>query len=222
MQKSIVRILVPLLAAGLLSSCDKSDERADSGSPPGQPGDRVPDPDRCIEGRAILVGDTDVVMMLEGTKLHWDTSGTVLKLARNQSGKEVELVASTYLGGPSLPKGDCLRSGGYIRFADANRTGNDRYLQAFQQADPDNVLIGNYPDPQIDSIFNIVKDPEASGNSVGAIIRRGDIVHVRGVSRDPWLRAPNNATEGSEVGLVNWDQFGQATPWKIIRRGDPE
>lgn len=221
MPMTTLKLLLPLLAVSSLSGCDRQNSRGDANSAPDKQSAAAPDPDRCIEGLAITVGDKNVELTLAGTKLHWDASGTVLKLSQGGSGRNIELVPSTYIGGPSLKKGDCLRSGGYIRFADGDRTDPNRYLQAFQQADPDNVLIGNYPDPQLDSIFNIVKDPEAAGNSPGFIIRKNDLVHIRGVSRDPWLVAPANATSGSEVGLIDWSRPGDATAWKITREGSP-
>lgn len=225
MGKMKIRALWPLLAASCLSSCGSSDRQGSSSdSTDGNQTAAAPDSDRCIDGRAIKVGDRDVMLQLTGTRLHWDTAGNILTLKERGNAKEVELVASTYIGGPSLPIGDCLRSGGYIRFARPNRTGvtdPNRYLQAFQQVNPVNVVIGNFPDPEVNSIFNIVKDPEATSNTVGAIIRRGDVVHIRGVSRDPWLVAPANPTDGSAVGLINWNQFGSASPWTIDRRGPP-
>lgn len=221
MSKASVKPLWILLAATCLSSCEVAEKpTVNANENDGQLAAAAnPNPDRCTEGEGIHVGDRNVVLHLTGTRFSWDPSGTILALKERGEAKEIELVPSLYIGGPSLPVGDCLRSGGYIRLAADDRTDANRYLQAFQQANPVNVVIGNFPDPQVDSIFNIVKDPEATNNSAGAIIRRGDVVHIRGVSRDPWLAAPDNPTDGSAVGLVNWDQFDKAAPWTITRRG---
>lgn len=227
------KMLVSLLTATILAGCDRAANEgiARSSEAPAAAAANAK-PDKCVDGLAIHVGDTNIQLQLLDkdlldTDLHWSTSGPFLTLTSQGNGKDVELVASKNIGGPSLPKGDCLRSGNYIRLASTRQGEPSRYLLAYQAMDPNRVPIGRYgeqqPEPEfnsIHSIFNVVKAPGGS-NSAGAIIRRGDVIVIRGVSRDPWLRAPDSPTEGSLVGLVNWDRFDDASRWKIQRHGPP-
>lgn len=225
----IHKTLIPLLAATILASCDRDANRAGTGTSE----ERVAittsaNPDKCVDGNGIHVGDTNIQLQLADTDLKWNTSGQFLTLTRAGNGKDVELVASTNLGGPSLPKGDCLRNGNYIRLASTRQAEPSRYLLAYQAMDANRVPIGRYGEQQplpgfnnIHSIFNVVKDPNVTTNSVGSIIRKGDVIVIRGVSRDPWLKAPDSPAEGSLVGLIDWDKFDAASRWQIQRHGPP-
>ena len=173
----------------------------------------------CQVPRGISVGATVAIRQATGMALHWDTAGSVLRLAKQGSGKEVVLVASTNPGGPSSPVGSCLLSGSYIRFASTKHAEPDRYLIAYKAVNPDYVQIGNYPDPQVDSIFFVVKAANVASNSTGPEILRGDVVHIRGVSRDPWLSYPTDAAPGSPVLLAD-DNEASASPWIFGHRDD--
>ena len=201
MHKSIKLAGLPILAAAILSQGLMTADTA--AAAPGK---------QCSVPRAVAVGDTVVVSQAIEGGLHWDTTGNVLNLAQQGSGKEIQLVASTNLGGPSSPVGSCLRSGSYIRFASSKHAEPNRYLIAYKAVNPVNVPIGNYPDPQIDSIFYVIKVAGVPTNSAGPEILRGDVINIRGVSHDPWLSYPANAANGSAVLLADDNQVN-ASPW---------
>ena len=172
--------------------------------------------DKQTNKQAVKVGDTVVIGIPGENGPHWSTSSDRLVLSRNGNGDEVMLAVSTTLGGPSLPLGDCFRSGSYIRLVSTKHIDANRFLQAKISGNVDYVQIGNFPDPQLDSIFNVVKDPNAVDNSTGAIIRRNDVVLIRGVTHDPWLVAPANSAEGAVVGLQ--PDSALATGWRIAQK----
>lgn len=197
-----------LIAAGSGSGADSDQaaQKTELASASGSPA-------TACDNQSVKVGET-LAINLAGAGLHWDTSGDIVTLAKATSGKEVELVVSTAAGGPSPPLNDCLKSGSYIRFASSKHTVPNRYLQAFQAANPNNVQIGNFPDPGIDSIFYVKK----VGGQLGDVIKRGDEVLIRGVSRDPWLVAPVGAAVGTAIGLsVNETD---AAKWTLGNKGD--
>lgn len=223
MYRTMIKLMSPLLAATFLVSCGHQGDQTTASTS---------DPDKCVDGNAMNVGDTNVTLTLAGTEYRWDTSGNVVTLTTTGNGKDVELVQSTSVGGPSLLPGDCLRSGGYIRLASTGDHPNGRFLQALAKdgVDPGahpspNVTIGNYPDPnndatapqQIDAIFNVVK----VAGSRGKIIRKGDTVIIRGVSHDPWLQALN-PTDGMAIALIDWSQYAQASKWVISKGTAPK
>ncbi len=231
MRKSLNKTLWPLLAASCLYGCGQNGNATNGSTSAGAEPQAAAggNPDKCVDGNAMNVGDTDVTLTLAGTDFHWDTTTEVVTLTRDGDGKDVELVESKTVGGPSLPKGDCLRSGGYIRLASTRLKQHpepNRYLQALLYGGVDqpphpnpNVTIGNYPDDSqhIDAIFNVVKIPDATGKSPGAIIRKGDTIIIRGVSHDPWLKAPENPTQGAMLGLIDWNQDANASRWVISK-----
>ena len=219
----IHRAILPLLAGTMVASCGGADDQsATRTNQDGAASATADSPDKCVDGNAMNVGDRGVELKLSGTDYRWDTSGDFVTLTKIGNGKAVDLVQSTSPAGPSLLPGDCLRSGGYIRLARAGDAGPNRYLQALlyggvdQPPHPDpHVTIGNYPDPNhIDSIFNVVK----VAGSDGKIIRKGDTIIIRGVSRDPWLKAPTNPAEGSQIELIDWDKDADASRW-VINKG---
>jgi hypothetical protein len=231
MNRILFGTMIPLYAAVLAAGCgSKTDQSggnatlaANSATPPGAPGD-------CNPGKDVRVGDIVAVNYagnLAGTdpakKLRWDTSGGFVTLADTGaagSGKEVELVVSSAGGGPSPPSGQCLRSGSYIRFASTKHAAPDRYLQAYQGADANHVLIGNYPDPLANSTFFVLK---VSG-APGSVIERGDEVTIRGTQHDPWLFVPADAAAGTPVGLVHHPEQDDPKPdvakWTFGNKGD--
>jgi hypothetical protein len=227
--------ILPLVAATLVAGCgSKTDQPGanaaladNTATPAVAPGD-------CNPGKGIRVGDIVAVNLagnLGGTlpakPLRWDTSGDFVTLAATGaqgSGKEVELVVSTAGGGPSPPKGECLRSGSYIRFASTKHAEPNRCLQAYQGSDhggdANHVVIGNFPDPAAESTFYVRK---VSG-ALGSVIERGDEVTIRGTQHDPWLAVPNDVAAGSPVGLVHHPESDDPQPdvakWTLGNKGD--
>lgn len=204
---------IALTGALLIAACSGSGADSDQAGQKAQLAGASGSPPAECGNQAVKVGET-LAINLAGAGLHWDTSGDIVKLAKTTSGKEVELVVSTATGGASPPLNDCLKSGSYIRFASTKHTVPNRYLQAFQAANPNNVQIGNFPDPEIDSIFYVRKVE----GQLGDVIQRGDEVLIRGVSRDPWLVAPAGAAVGTAVGLSITES--DATKWTLGNKGD--
>lgn len=214
MNRAMMMATLPLLTFGLVAGYSSHSDTAKA-APAG--GD-------CTGGKVVRVGDK-VAVSLSNTALNWDTSGSFVTLT-DRSNKQVELVVGTG-GSPSPAKGDCLRSGSFIRFASTNQTtGPNRYLQAYQGpdagvgADPSHVVIGNFPDPLKYSNFSVLK---VSG-PVGSVIERGDEVVIRGTQKDPWLMVPPNPDVGTPVGLVpnpnSDDPSPNAAKWKFGNKDD--
>jgi hypothetical protein len=217
MNRIMLGATIPLLAAGLVAGCNAKDDKANAAMAPDTAAAKKPDD--CSPGKGIRVDDKLVVTFagnLVGPKpaerLHWDTSGPFVTLAKTGSpgsGKEIELVHSSLASGPSPDHGDCLRSGSYIRFASLEREHPEpnRYLQAYRGpdanvgADRDHVVIGNFPDPSKYSTFKVYK----VGGEPDEVIERGDPVIIRGTQHDPWL-VVGNPVAGQAVGLVEHSQ----------------
>jgi hypothetical protein len=231
MNRLLLGTMLPLFAAGFVAACGTKDDNSganaalasNAATPAAAPGD-------CNPGKGIRVGDTVAVNLagnLAGTlppkQLRWDTAGDFVTLAATGaagSGKEVELIASTGGGGSSPAVGECLRSGSYFRMASTKHAAPDRYLQAYQGTDANHVTIGNYPDPQANSTFFVLK---VSG-APGTVIERGDEVTIRGTQHDPWLFAPDDAAAGTAVGLVHHPEQDDPKPdvakWTFGNKGD--
>lgn len=172
----------------------------------------------CVgQGKLIKVGDTVVISEAKVGGLHWDTSGGIVKLADHGNGKDVVLTVSAKPGGPSAPLGKPLLSDSYIRLVSTRHPAPNGDLIAHINVPANiNVRIGMFelPDPNVDNVFLVTK---VSGSD-GPEIRRGDVVKIRGVSRDPWLIAPANATNGTAVTLD--PDFTKASSWVFGRFGD--
>jgi hypothetical protein len=193
MNRTMMMATLPLLTFGLVTGYGSHTDKASAAA-------ATPGGD-CVGGNVVRVGDK-VAVSLANSALNWDTSGSVLKLT-DRSNKQVELVVTTNSGGPSPALGDCLRSGSYIRFARAGDTASNRYLQAYQGSDhggdPSHVVIGDFPDPSIYSIFYVYKP----SGPLGSVIQRGDEVNIRGTQHDPWLAVGASPANGDAVGLVH-------------------
>lgn len=231
MNRLMFGTMIPLLAAGLVAGCSGKSDKSGGNAAAAPDTAAAVKPDDCNQGKGIKVGDVVAVKLagnLAGTMpakdLRWDTSGSFVTLVATGapgSGKEVELVAST-AGGPSPNPGECLRSGGYIRFASSKHEPPARFLQAYQRSggDPNHVTIGDYPATSPNSTFYVLK---VSG-APGSVIERGDEVTIRGTQSDPWLFVPDDAAAGTPVGLVHHPDQDPPKPdvakWTFGNKGD--
>lgn len=194
--KNKFKVLCVVSIAFVAFGCEKNKDQAGRAPPTG-----------CQDRKAVTLGIAHPIIVAQadnGASLHWDASGTELKLARGQR-PTIQIVRDENYG---APVGNCLTTPNYIRLSrDRTTPGANSYLIAApNQIGSNDVKIGNYGPGAtvpfgVHGRFLIEKVPGVAANSTGPEIQYGDEFRIRGVSQDFWLVVPANADVGTKVTL---------------------